>query len=139
MGQFTNITKDESKKNVACEHPNLGAIVMSEHLKNIISEPISDTEEISEPGFGGGRVVKNKVDKARKISVEVAVGSPGETWLRETLLFKKTPYFLQWVDDSSEFFPQGGSASECFTKDVANDRNADTITFEIYSMDYTGN
>jgi len=134
-----NITKDESKKTVTIEHPNLGAVVLNQHLKNIISEPISDTEEISEPGYGGARVVKNKVDTARKISVEVATGSIGELFLRRTLRFKKTPFTLQWLDASNSLIEiQGGDARECFTKDVANNRNADTITFEIMSMVYSG-
>ena len=134
-----NITKDESKKSVSFEHPNLGAIVISDHLKNIISEPVSDTEEISEPGCGGGRVVKNKKDTARKLSFEVNVGSAGELFLRRTRRFKNTQFFLQWIDASNSLIEaQGGSGSECFMKDVPNDRNADTITFEIFSMNYSG-
>lgn len=134
-----NVTRDVSKKVVTIEHPKLGAVILNQHLKNIIIEPISDVEEISEPGFGGARVIKVKKDTARKITVEVATGTVGELFLRRTMLFKLTDYALQWVDSSNSVLEtQAGSALECRTKLIPNDRNSDTTSFEIYSMAYTG-
>ena len=134
-----NVRKDESLKTVTISHENLGTIVVNEHLRNIISEPISDSEEISDPGYGGGRVVKNKKDTARKITLEVAVGSAAELFLRRTIRYKNTPFSLQWADGSNQAIEeQSGTGNNCTTKDIPNDRNADTISFEIMSLEYSG-
>ena len=129
---------DISKKSVTVSHPNLGDIVVNEHLRNIISEPVSDTEEIGTPGFGGGRTVKNMVDKSRKITIEVNIGSQAEFFMRRMLRYKNTEFSINWSDESSAAGTQGGQGEECFAKDVSNDRSAETISFEITSLNYSG-
>lgn len=134
-----NITRDESKLFVAIDHDKLGQRSFNENLFNIVSEPMSDASEVSDPGVGGGRVVKIKKDTARKISVEVQTGSEAELFLRRTTRYKLTPFTISWSDErNGAIEAQKGTGSECYTKDVANDRGADTITFEIWSMNYSG-
>lgn len=134
-----NITQDVSKRVVTIEHPNLGAVIMSEHLKKCESAPLSDTATISDPGWGGGRVYQVKKDKARKITVEVATGSVDELFLQRCKRFLTIPFSLEWIDESNGAIEsQAGVGLECYIKDAANDRGADTQTFEIYSLEYSG-
>lgn len=134
-----NIRKDESLKFVTIEHPVLGTHVINDNLVNISTAPLSDTEEISDPGAGGGRVVKFKKDTARMISVEVQVGSYAELFLTRTKRYRKQYFSLQWADESNGLIEsQGGNGLECHTKDTENNRGSDTKTFEIVSLEYSG-
>lgn len=135
----TNITMDGKKLFFSMVHSNLGSISDNSNLINVISEPISDTFEIRDPGVGGGRVKINKADTGRKITVEVQTGSNLELILRRAIRYKNTEFECSWSDERVSDAIQSGSGSECSVNpNIANDRSAETTSFEIYSMNYSG-
>lgn len=135
----TNINMDSKKLFFTMVHTYLGSISDNSNLLNVTSEPISDSFEVREPGVGGGRVVNNKADTGRKLTVEVQVGSPLELFLRRAGRYKNTDFTCMWSDERVSDNIQGGSGSECrVNPNIANDRGAETISFEIYAMTYSG-
>jgi hypothetical protein len=135
----TNITMDSKKLFFTMVHSNLGSIADNSNLINITSEPISDTFEVRDPGVGGGRVKINKADTGRKLTIEVQTGSTLELMLRRAIRYKNTEFTCLWADERVSTNIQGGSASECSVNpNIANDRGAETVSFEIYSMNYSG-
>lgn len=135
---MSNVTQDMSKLFATFSHPNLGDFSDNGNLVNVIPEPLSDTDEFTEPGAGGDRVHKGKKDKSKKISIEVQTGTPIEHYLRRAIRYKNTKFICSWSDERTEGYVQSGNGRECIIKDTPNDRNAETQTFEITSMDYSG-
>lgn len=132
-----NMTND--KLFFSASHTNLGDISDNGNLVNIISEPLSDTSEVRDPGVGGDRVRVTKADKGRKISVEVATGSTLERYLRRCMRYRNTDFTCLWADERVGGNEQEGQGTECRVKPAtANDRGAETVTFEIESLNYTG-
>jgi len=135
----TNITFDSKKLFFTMVHPNLGSISDNSNLMSITSEPISDSFEVRDPGVGGGRVRINKADTGRKLTIEVQTGSQLELQLRRAMRYKNTDFTCMWSDERVSDNIQGGSASECSVNpNIANERGAETISFEIYAMTYSG-
>lgn len=136
---MSNITMDNIKLFFTASHLNLGDISENDNLMNIISEPISDTFEVRDPGVGGGRVKINKADKGRKISVECQTGSNLDMYLRRCMRYRNTDFTCMWSDERVEGNEQGGNGSECSVNpNAANDRNSETVTYEIISLSYSG-
>lgn len=136
---MANITMDSKKLFFVASHPNLGDISDNENMMNVISEPISDVFEVRDPGVGGGRVKINKADKGRRISIECQVGSTLESYLRRCIRYRNTEFTCSWSDERVSTNIQQGQGRECTVNpNVANDRGAETITFEIISLDYSG-
>ena len=134
-----NVTQDTSKLFFTANHPNLGSIAENDNLNNVISEPISDSFEVSDPGVGGGRVKKNKTDKGRKITIECQTGSNLDNYLRRCIRYRKTEFNCLWSDERVQGNEQQGNGRECTVNpNSANDRGSDTMSYEIYSMNYSG-
>ena len=135
---MANITGDGSKLFFVASHPNLGDISDNENLTNVISEPLSDISEVRDPGVGGGRIMIIKADKGRRLSIECGTGSPLDTYLRRCIRYRFTEFTCNWSD---ERFPdvQSGQGRQCkVSPNAANDRQAETMTYEIISLDYSG-
>lgn len=134
-----NVRQDDSLLFVTVQHPNVGMIVINANLVDVKTSQISDTTEISDPGIGGGRVIKFKKDNAKKIEVEVQTLSEAENYFRRVRRYKSIPFSIQWSDNRNiTQDPQGGVGLECYLMDSDNERTAETATFEIISLSYSG-
>jgi hypothetical protein len=134
-----NFTVDSKKLFFTASHPSLGDISENDNLINVISEPISDTFEIRDPGVGGGRVKVNKADKGRKITVECQTGSNLDNYLRRCIRYRNTEFNCLWSDERVSTNEQQGNGRECTVNpNSANDRSSETMSYEIISMNYSG-
>ena len=134
---------DEAKQGVTIIGTPFPFPFIWKNLMKINSKPVSDTEEITEPGAGGERVFKDKKDSSRIVEVEVTTGSNEELALTRLRKYKAIPFTINWFDSRTlvnavPVLPQSGIGINCFVKDKENDRSAETQTFEIYCSSYTG-
>ena len=139
MGVSGNIRNDKSLLFCTITHPNIGTTTMNANLLNIKTSQISDTTEVSDPGVGGGRVISIIKDNAKKIEVEVQNLSADEAFFRRIARYKGIPFVVTWSDSrSSATSGLSGTGNECYLMDTENDRTAESTTFEITSLSYTG-
>lgn len=139
MGKSGNIRNDKSLLFVTIVHPTVGTTVMNANLLNVKTGQVSDTTEVSDPGVGGGRVISIVKDTAKKIEIEVQNLSADEAFFRRIARYKGIPFSITWSDmRSSATDGLSGTGNECYLMDTENDRTAESTTFEITSLTYTG-
>ncbi len=128
----------KKRMSATIEHPNLGSYFFNKNLVSIQTDPISDTEEVSEPGIGGNRMIGIVEDGAKKITIEVQTASLDEAFLRRIQNFPEVEFSVQWIDARNAAATVGGTGTKCILKRPGNNRTDDTQTFEIYAGEYTG-
>lgn len=139
MGISGNIRNDKSLLIVTIVHPTVGTTTMNANLLNVKTSQVSDTTEVSDPGVGGGRVISIIKDTAKKIEIEVQNLSADEAFFRRIARYKGIPFSITWTDmRSSATGGLSGTGNECYLMDTENDRTAESTTFEITSLTYTG-
>lgn len=139
MGVTGNVRNDKSLLFVTIVHPSVGTTTMNANLLNVKTSQLSDTTEVSDPGVGGGRVISIIKDTAKKIEIEVQNLSADENFFRRIARYKGIPFTLTWSDmRSSVTDGLSGTGNDCYLMDTENDRTADSTTFEITSLLYTG-
>lgn len=135
---MSNITVNEALKSLVIFHPIVLGVYSNENLVDIDVKSLSDNIDVSEAGFGGGRIVRIKPDTARSIAVEVQNGSLEEAQLRRIMKYPDIPFSLTWNDASSLLSPKGGSSVECYIKNDASNKLTDkTVTFNIIALNYS--
>lgn len=139
MGVTGNVRNDKSLLFCTIVHPTIGTTTMNANLLNIKTSQLSDTTEVSDPGVGGGRIISITKDTAKKIEVEVQNLSADEAFFRRIARYKGIPFTITWSDlRSSATDGLSGTGNDCYLMDTENDRTADSTTFEITSLTYTG-
>ena len=139
MGVSGNIRNDKSLLFVTIVHPTVGTTTMNANLLTVKTSQVSDTTEVSDPGVGGGRVISIVKDTAKKIEIEVQNLSADEAFFRRIARYKGIPFSITWSDmRSSATNGLSGTGNECYLMDAENDRTAESTTFEITSLSYTG-
>lgn len=139
MGKSGNIRNDKSLLFVTIVHPTVGTTTMNANLLSVKTSQVSDTTEVSDPGVGGGRVISIVKDTAKKIEIEVQNLSADEAFFRRIARYKGIPFSITWSDmRSSATAGLSGTGNECYLMDTENDRTAESTTFEITSLTYTG-
>ena len=139
MGKSGNIRNDKSLLFVTIVHPTVGTTTMNVNLLNVKTSQVSDTTEVSDTGVGGGRVISIVKDTAKKIEIEVQNLSADEAFFRRIARYKGIPFSITWSDmRSSATDGLSGTGNECYLMDTENDRTAESTTFEITSLSYTG-